>query len=586
MEMNKWVRWWGLIAFAAVVGSFALFWVVFADSLVRRAVEKAGTSLVGAEVNVGGADVSFFPLGIALTSIEVTDPETPANNRVQIGRTAFSLDGLLLFRRKVIISEMSVEGVRFNVPRKRPGRVAVPPEKKDRPDAEPSFSLPRLDLPSAKKVLESEDLSSLSIIDEARSDVRKARDEWSTRLDGLSDKTKLDSYRDRLKTIQRASRGGLKDIAKSTSDLRDLKRDLDQDILQVREAKRSFSSDYARSKEIVDQAVRAPLEDVRRIKEKYGLSTAGLQNMSRALFGRKISSWVDTGLLWYGRLKPLMARDKKDTKTGTASAVKPARAKGLDVRFREHSPRPDLLVSLVKASFQPEAGVFDGTIRNITPDQDILGSPLTFAFSGSGLRDAERVSLDGTFDHVRPARPEDVMRLRVEGYRTSGLALSSSSDLPVTLQQGQADLDLSGRSDGTSLSATVTATIRGARIEAGGGGGAILSAVRSSLARVSQFTVTADIAGTPDDYSMKVSSDLDKVLKDAVSSVIGEKAAAFEKDLQTAIQERTGGALKGLQGDLGGLGSLGGAIDSTEGQLSSLLKDASQGAGGKLKLPF
>ena len=582
--MHKWVRWWGLIAFVAVAGFLVLFWLVFADGIVRRAVERAGTALVGAEVNVGNADVSLSPLGIRLTSIEVTDPESPANNRVQIGSTAFTLDSLLLLRRKLIIQEMSLEGARFNVPRRRPGRVSVPPAKKDRSDTSSSFSFPSLDLPSAKKALESEDLRSLAVIDQAKADLSRAHEAWSKRMHELPDKAKLDGYGERLKAIRKSSRGGLKDIAKSASDLRDLKRDLDQDIGRVREAKRSFASDYATSKALVDRAVSSPMEDVKRIKEKYGLSTAGLQNMSRALFGGTISSWVDTGLLWYGRLKPLLAREAK--RTGTTTVSKPIRAKGVDVRFREHAPRPDLLISLVKASVRPATGTFDGTIRNITPDQDVLGSPLTLSFAGSGLQAAEQVTVNGTFDHVRPARPHDVIQFRMQGYRASDLAFASGTDLPLSLQQGLVDLFVTARSDGSALSASVTATVSKARFGVGGEGGALSSAIRTSLSRVSLFTVTANITGTPDDYEVKVSSDLDRVLKDAVGSAIGEKAGAFEKDLQDAIQTRTGDALKGLQGDLRGLDALGGNIDSVEAQLSNLVKDAAHGAGGKSKLPF
>jgi uncharacterized protein (TIGR03545 family) len=436
-----------------------------------------------------------------------------------------------------------------------------------------------------KTVLESESLGSPAVIDQARSDIRRSREDWQKLIDELPDKEKLDSYRERLKTIKSASRGNLKDLAKIAPDLRVLKQDLDRDIGKTREAKRSFASDYLKSKEIVDRASLAPFDDVRRIKEKYGLSTTGFQNLSRALFGKKISSWVDTGLLWYGRLNPLFAQ-RKILSGNKGAVVKPLRAKGVDVRFKEHAPLPDLLVSLVRASIRPSSGTFDGTIRNITPDQDILGSPLTFSFTGAGLQDAERVTVDGTFDHVRPERPDNTLRIRAQGYRANGLLLSPGSDLPVTLQQGMVDLDMIGRIDGTTITARITATVRNVRLEAGGGGSPVVSAVRSSLSRVSHFSIAADISGTKDDYTLNVSSDLDRVLKDAVGSVIGDKAAAFEKELLSAIQSRTGDALKGLEVDFGGLASFGGNLDSIEKQLSDLVRNAAQGSGGKFTLPF
>src|SRR5512145_542918 len=101
--MKKWIRWWGLIAFAAVTSLIFIFWLFLADGIVRRLVERTGTSIVGAEVNVSAADLTFSPLGLTLSGIQVTDPKAPSTNSLEIGRVAFTLDSLNLLRRKVII---------------------------------------------------------------------------------------------------------------------------------------------------------------------------------------------------------------------------------------------------------------------------------------------------------------------------------------------------------------------------------------------------------------------------------------------------------------------------------------------------
>ena len=584
--MAKWIRWWGLIAFVGVVGIILLFWFVFADGLVRRAVEKTGAALVGAEVDVKNADVTFFPLGIALSGIAVTDPAAPSSNSIELARVAFSLDIMNLLRRKVIINEMSVTGVRFNTHRDKPGFVVRHPETPSARQQQSSLTLPAADLPSAREVLEKEQLGSLKLIDDAAAEVQKKREAWQTRMKELPDKSAIEAYRGRVEKLRAASRSlRLSDAKTFLSDTKNLSGDLKKDLDAVKQTRSTFSSDYASARDIVDRAVRAPQEDLRRIRDKYGLSSTGLQNMSRTLFGGAVTSWIDSGFLWYGRLKPLFAASGE--KKGGSTVVKPLRARGVDVRFREERPLPGLLVAVVKASVQPSSGTFSGEIRNITPEQDVLGAPLTFSFAGSGLEETESVKISGMLDHIRPASSTDRVSVSLSGYRASGLPLSGSSDLPVTLQDGLIDVSVKGQYDGKRISAHIAALAHSVRFQAGSQGspGGFAGAIRSALEKVSSFSLTADIAGTPEKYDVKVTSDLDRVLKEAAGRVLGDKAAAFEKELASAIQARTGDKLKSLQDSLGNMGSLGGKIDGVQEQLNSLLRDATS-ASGKTKLPF
>ena len=106
--------------------------------------------------------------------------------------------------------------------------------------------------------------------------------------------------------------------------------------------------------------------------------------MSRLLFGAKINRWVEQAIAWHERLKPVLQRSQKKEKG--PDKIKPIRGKGVNVRFKEHEPLPDFLIRRVKTSLLVDAGNFTGNIQNITPDQDILGTPLTFTFSGKNMK--------------------------------------------------------------------------------------------------------------------------------------------------------------------------------------------------------
>ncbi|MEJ2097581.1 MAG: TIGR03545 family protein, partial [Deltaproteobacteria bacterium] len=90
--MKRWIRWQGFIPFVCIVGLMLVFWYVFLDRIVERVIESAGTRMVGAKVEMDKADVSLFPLGLAIQRLQVTNPDSPMTNAVDIAAMKLSLD--------------------------------------------------------------------------------------------------------------------------------------------------------------------------------------------------------------------------------------------------------------------------------------------------------------------------------------------------------------------------------------------------------------------------------------------------------------------------------------------------------------
>ena len=579
--MTKWIRWQGVIVFVVIAGALGIFWMLILDGLVKRTIEKTGELIVGAQVDVHDVDVTLVPLAMTLNGLEVTNPEAPATNSIECGRIAFSLDSLNLLRRKTIINEMAVEGVRFDTPRKRPGRVSKREQEKAE-EGRTVFGL-AIKTPNIKEILQNENLESIKLIETTRADLQKRKAEWQKRIEEMPDKAAIDAYKARVEKV-RQSKTDLLGAASQVAEVRAIRRDLEQDLDRVKNVSTAFKSDLAASKNVLEKAEQAPLNDVRRLRDKYSISPAGLANISELLFGDQLSSWIRSGLLWYNRLQPVVERAKAQKKDVTV--VKPVRGKGVDVRFREFRPLPDFLIDRSAISAETAAGVLAGTIRNITPDQNVLGIPLTFALSGEKLKAAKAISITGSFNHIVPVSPKDIARLSVSGFRVQDLVLSKNKDLPIAMKEGLVDFNIDG-SFTQALKANITANISSAVMNIGGdeSNNPFVTAVKSALSKVTKFSISADIAGSLENYTMNVSSDLDRILKNAVGSVVQEQSARLEQELKSAIQERTGTQLKDLRESFGGLNQQGGRIDEIEKRLNDVLQEAiKSAAGGKLKL--
>jgi uncharacterized protein (TIGR03545 family) len=563
--MKQWIRWQGLAAFAGIVVIGCALWLLFADSFAKKTIEKVGTRMVGAKVDVDDVVISLFPIGFRLARLQVTDPDAPMTNAVEVRDIAFSMDSLNALRRKIIIEEMTVNGVQFGTPRLSSGAVSgragkrLTGKKKEEAEKLETFRIPGFEVPDVKKILEKEDLESVSLIKSLRSDIERAKEAWRTRLDNLPDKEKLAAYKRRMEALKSARKGGVAGILGAVAEAEGIRKDLEKDLQQIREAQKDFDAMRTSLKKRFKQLAQAPVEDARRLKNKYSLSPKGLANMTQMLLGPKIAGWVERGLTWYEKLQPIlqrtMAREKKEK---GPNVVKPIRRNGVDVRFREYRPLPDFLIRRLKADLQLKAGKLTGSVKNITPDPDILGAPLLFLVSGENLKGLQEVKLDGTLNHVIPAKPSDTVHLHVQGYEARDLTLSSNPQLAVNLDKGLVDLELHGALHREILTAAVMSDLNSAKISMTPEEKAnpVVKAMKTALSKVSALSLKIDITGTLNAYDIRVTSDLDRVLRDAVGTVVQEQQARLERDLRAAISDKIEGQLAGVKDSMKGLDAI------------------------------
>ncbi len=587
--MMKMIRWQGLIAFIGIIIVLFVFWFLLIDFLIERAIETVGTHIVGAKVELDTADLTVLPLGLALKRLQVTNPDSPMSNAVEIERIAFSMDSANLFLRKVIIEEMTLEGLQLNTPRKYSGAV------KRKPKGTPSvsdktkkttFQLPVAELPDIQEILKKEELHSLKQIETLRTDIEAGKENWQKRLAELPDEKTFEQYKERIEKIRKKKSRDIAGGLEIAGEIAKIQKELSRDLKRIETAQREFSKETKSLRKRVNQLRNAPQEDVRRIMDTYGLSTKGLENISQALFGAKVSGYIQKALVWYAKLKPVIERQRSEKKG--KEVVKPMRGKGVNVRFKEYEPLPEFLIRKVNATLKLRAGDMAGTIHNITFDQDIIGKPLDFNFSGDRLKGITSAKINGSLNHIVPAKNRDVMNILIRGYQVSDMNLSESEKMPISLKKGSADLKLKAAITGDSLAAQLKVDLGSVKIETAKQDDAtmIVRALRSTLSDVSRFSVQADITGTLDDYQIKLSSDLDRVLSNALGKQVKKQARAFENKLKSAITEKVSGPMKETSESFRGLNTIGDEVTSRLNMGDSILKDSKEGLPGGLKLPF
>ncbi len=583
----KWIRWPGLIAFIIVVGIGLAIWFLVVDGLVKRAIEAAGSTLVGAKVELDKADVSLIPLGVELRRLQVTNPDQPMRNAVEITRMAFGMEALQLLRRKVIIDEMVVDGMQFNTTRQTSGAIVRREEKKEesKESSDSLFAMPSLDLPSARDILANEDLESLKLVASIQSEIETGRERWKQRVAHVADQAKLDEYKRRADEIRKSAKGGVDALLGNVGEAVQLRKDVMADLDQVKGARQDLAKDLDTLKRQINEVAAAPQADLKRLKEKYALSAGGMANVAGALFGGNIGYWAKTSAKWYERLQPVLASAGKSS---GPEQVKPLRGKGINVKFMERQPLPDFLIRTARVTAEIPAGTLKGEVLRITPDQDILGSPTTFEFSGDKLHQLRSVALRGEINRVQPDRPRDTVTLNADGYAIQRAVLSDNPKWPVVLDGAEANVDVKAVVAGGALDATIDSKLSSVQFSTGEHKpeGRVAEAIVSALADVRAFHLGAIVTGTTQNPDVKVTSDLDAVLKNAVGKMVTEQAARFEADLKAAIAEKVSGPLEDLKKQLATFGPVGEDLASRSDALNKLLSEQLAPKVKGLKLPF
>ena len=71
-------------------------------------------------IDIGSLSTSLFAQSVALTGIEVANPENKMENLVQFETLSLDLDGAQVVSRKIVIDELQAHGIRLNQKRTHP----------------------------------------------------------------------------------------------------------------------------------------------------------------------------------------------------------------------------------------------------------------------------------------------------------------------------------------------------------------------------------------------------------------------------------------------------------------------------------
>lgn len=120
----------GIILTGSVVLIALVLEVFLLDMMVKKSLQSGISSTTGAEVNIGGLHLSLLGGSLEIEDLQITNPDKPTHNLVQIDTLAVDTSIQDLLRKSYVVELMAGSVLKRDVLRDKPGKVYVDTEEK------------------------------------------------------------------------------------------------------------------------------------------------------------------------------------------------------------------------------------------------------------------------------------------------------------------------------------------------------------------------------------------------------------------------------------------------------------------------
>ena len=552
--MTKWIRWSGLAGFVAVVALLVVFMLFALGPIIKISIETFGSQAVGAKVDVEDVSVSFSPLALTITGVQVADKESPMENVVSSDQALANLNVLPLFLGKAIVPDLSLQGVVLGSSRtvsgalsekakeetkveEKSAKQASTQESSQTSDADAAAEEQSKALPSADEILERETLLTVTEGEAFKTSFDEHKTSLDSALSNLPNDNALKTYETKLNGLLKGKFKNLDDFKQRKKELDTLQAQFKKDKAAIKQAKSAIKNAKSDLKTKFSALKKAPKQDLDNLKGKYTLDGAGASNLAALLFGDDAGPMAEKALGYYEKVRPLLVDEEA---SADKQAAQDKRLEGRFVHFETDRPLPELWVqnlnftmTLPAIASAESLGVIAVTVTDITHQPEVIGKPIKIKAQGLNLKNMKSLDLNGVLDH-RTSPGRDAFDLKINGWELSEVKLGlaglklASSETQVLAKAVLVDGDLNVNSETLFSKAKFVTKDRTV----------FAKEMLGALKNINRFTVNANAQGEMTDPSVSIKSDLDKQLKSAFDKRIGEKQAQLEKDLKNKLNKK------------------------------------------------
>ncbi len=447
-------RWKAIVPMGLVAIAVVVLWRLFLNAAIRRTVEIVGTEVVGARVDLASARFRLRAADLVLRGLEVTNPDAPMTNLVEIEEIVLDLGGRALLERKAVIQTAAARRVRFGTPRRTSGAIERPSPKtglaaRRAQDWANRIPVPQLDLTSIAGTvvnMPAIDAESLRTPREARAIAARAdslRTAWLAELRSLDAQPAIDTARaltERLRT-EDPRRVGPQGVAQHVARVGALTRQLQQarDRLQV--LQRTVAAGVDSTRGAVARLEQSRAADYAFARSLVRIPSFAAPDISAALFGEMARERLKPVMHWLNvaeEYTPAGLRPSRDP------GPRRARMDGTTFRFPRTHEYPTFLVEQAAADLAVgggtvAAGAYAARLTGFTTQPAVYGRPMTFSARRVSDVGPRELRVAGASDRTG-ATPRDSLDAHVGGVTLPDISVPAARGARLAFGPSTVDL--------------------------------------------------------------------------------------------------------------------------------------------------
>jgi uncharacterized protein (TIGR03545 family) len=403
-----------LVFAAAVITAIFIFFTVFANPLLKNALEMALEAAFEAKADVYRFRLSLIRFEISMAGITVADRDKPMTNLFQMGRTEIILKPEAVLRGKIYIQSIRADTIRFGTPRTvsgtlpgRPPREIV--EKPPKPEGPPLVDLQNFDA-MALLNQEFDKLKTPKLYDLAIETYNETVNKWQLQVENTTKKVeelRIASTPILNINVNNFNIRDTQTLNTTISSIRNTIQDVNNLISTVQAATNDVTtiisgleSDINTARSLEAAARTAITDDINHFRSYIDLGSGAVFNVLEP-FIRDMLSETAEEYIGYGLIALEVLEDLKTISAANAKKEKPKR----EPRFRGRNviyptvAYPVFYLGLLSSDFTIDSWNWDLKLHNVSSDPDLTNRPVTLSFAAKEEVNLQRqVAFNGAAD--------------------------------------------------------------------------------------------------------------------------------------------------------------------------------------------
>lgn len=558
------IRTGAVVPFFAMVILVTVFNIFFLDSTVKKIIEVSATSANGAEVNVGGVDISIINLKTTITNIQFTNKENPNFNTFEIGRIQFQALWDAILRAKLVINLAEVKDIKIETKRKYPGKIE--PIKVETSE---DSKLAKEVLANTEKEFEGNVLGDISALlsgnkvggeagiegtlkskqkyEELSSEISVRSERMDRSFSELPDSKELDALNSRFNKIDWKGLGTITKAPKILKDIDTLKKDIDKTKNKYEEANKQLNSNIKFINDGQKEVQALVKEDIQDLQKRMKIPSLDAKSIAKILFGSEILDKLKEVERYKEEYKEYLPQKKKDA--AKPEFTKTPRGSGRNYKFGKPNSYPSVWIKKVAINSLNDQGSVEGEILNITTDQNLINKATMLKIKANFKKEGiENLVAVGVFDHRNGA--DDKLNISVGKYPVLNKALSQSAAAKLIIAKARGNADFKVHYKDEQISFIVENFYKDIEYEHGADSKALAEVLEEVARTTKVISMEAKATGKIKNLDWKIQSNLGKAIQDSVSNLVQAKITAAKKKIQDDIDRQIGGEKKKIDAEL------------------------------------